>query len=304
MLRAENVALVTGDNESLEVLIQNLKKVIAFVLAAEPELRTRGLKVTSAEEIVSHINAQLTKLIFDEIDGNSIIIKYEWFSVFSTSDDAFQTYEYGKLSFPTAMKMTSLSQIEATFFDWRYHFQMEASSTTNDEKFSIHVVFNESNVLDCFFDQKVDKNVFGHDQFSPMYRYLESRMQNNECPVESIISMFEKQTFRNQDEDTAENRAIIKINGDSISGAEDFCDILAEMTSSGNETWGIQKLTLPITYGRYHSELAKAFAREYAKQGQKFDYLYKCKSDSFQEQMRSIASNYEEVNFQLMDDDE
>ena len=78
MLRAENVALVTGDNESLEVLIQNLKKVIAFVLAAEPELRTRGLKVTSAEEIVSHINAQLTKLIFDEIDGNSIIIKYEW----------------------------------------------------------------------------------------------------------------------------------------------------------------------------------------------------------------------------------
>ena len=57
-------------------------------------------------------------------------------------------------------------------------------------------------------------------------------------------------------------------------------------------------------YGRYHSELAKAFAREYAKQGQKFDYLYKCKSDSFQDQMRSIASNYKEVNSQSMDDDE
>ena len=98
--------------------------------------------------------------------------------------------------------------------------------------------------------------------------------------------MFENQTFRNQHEDTAEKRAIIKIN------AEDFCDILAEMTVSGNETCGIQKLTLPITYGRYHSELAKAFAREYAKQGQKFDYLYKCKSDSFQDQMRFIASNY------------
>ena len=125
-----------------------------------------------------------------------------------------------------------------------------------------------------------------------MYRYLESRIQNNECPVESIISMFEKQTFRNQHEDTAEKRAIIKINGDSISGAEGFCDILAEMTVSGNETCGIQKLTLPITRVRYHSELDKAFAREYAKQGQKFDYLYKCKSDSFQDQMRSIASNY------------
>ena len=116
--------------------------------------------------------------------------------------------------------------------------------------------------------------------------------------------MFEKQTFHNQHEDTAERMAIIKINGDSISAAEDFCDILAEMTVSGNEAWGIQKLTLPITYGRYHSELAKAFAREYAKQGQKFDYLYKCKSDSFQGQMRSISSNYKEMKIQSMDVDE
>ena len=149
LTRFEYQALKTGN---VDFLVQNLKKVIAFVLAAEPELRTRGLKVTSAEEIVSDINAQLMKLIFDEIDGNSIIIKYDWFSVFSTSDDAFQTYEYAKLSFPTAVKITSLSQIEVTFFDWRYHFQMEASSTTNDEKFLMHVVLNESNVLDCFFD--------------------------------------------------------------------------------------------------------------------------------------------------------
>ena len=143
---------------------------------------------------------------------------------------------------------------------------MEALPTTNDEKFLMHVVLNESNVLDCFFDWKVDKNVFGHDQFSPIYRYLESRIQNNECPVESVISMFEKRTFRNQHEDTAENMAIIKINGDSISGAEDFCDVLAEMTVSGDEAWGTQKLTLPITYGRYHSELTKAFARKYIRE--------------------------------------
>ena len=84
------------------------------------------------------------------------------------------------------------------------------------------------------------------------------------------------------------------INGDSISGAEDFCDVLVEMAVSGNEAWGIQKLTLPIMYGRYHIEMAKAFAREYAKQEQNFDYLYKCKSDSFQDQMR----------FKGMDDDE
>ena len=222
-----------------------------------------------------------------------VLVKAENYAFFAfTYDDEFQTYEYAKFSFPTTVESTSLSQIEATFFDWRYHFQMEASSTTNDEKFLMHVVLNESNVLDCFFDKKVDKDVFGHDQFSPMYRYLESRMQNNECPVESIISMFEKQTFHNQHEDTAEKRAIIKINRDSICATGDFCDILAEMTVSGKETCGVQKLTLPITYGRYHSELAKAFAREYAKQGQKFDYLYKCKSDSFQDQMRFIASNY------------
>ena len=97
---------------------------------------------------------------------------------------------------------------------------------------------------------------------------------------------------------------MVYINGDSISGADDFCDILAEMSVAGNEAWGIKKLKLPITYGRYHSKLAKAFAREYAKQGQKFDYLYECKSDAFQVQMRSIASNYEDVNFQTVDDDE
>ena len=101
---------------------------------------------------------------------------------------------------------------------------------------------------DCFFDPifvdpKIPKEVFGHDQFSPMLRYCESRLQNNECSVESIISMFTSQAFKGQHEDTAENRAIIKINGDSISGSNDFCDFLAEMTSTGNESWGISKVS-------------------------------------------------------------
>ena len=108
-----------------------------------------------------------------------------------------------------------------------------------------------------------------------MYRYLEFRIQNNEYPVKSIISMFENQTFRNQHKDTAENRAIIKIDGESISGAEDFCDILAEMTVSCNEAWEIQKITLPIPYGRYHNESAKAFAREYTKKDKHFTICIK-----------------------------
>ena len=106
----------------------------------------------------------------------------------------------------------------------------------SDKEYNFHVVINESNAFDCFFDDKVSKEEFGHDQFSPMLRYCESSLQNNECPVKSIIFMFTSQAYRGQHEDTAENRALIKINGDSISGSGEFCDILAEMSSAGNES--------------------------------------------------------------------
>ena len=104
---------------------------------------------------------------------------------------------------------------------------------SNDELYNLQVILNESNVLDCFFDPKVLKELFGHGQLFPIVCYCEFRLQNNECPVESIISMFTSQAFKGQHEETAENRAIIKINGDSISGSEDFCHVLAEMTSAG-----------------------------------------------------------------------
>ena len=110
--------------------------------------------------------------------------------------------------------------------------------------------------------------------------------------------MFTSQAFKGQHTETAENRAIIKINDDSISGSEDFCHILAEMTSTGNDDWEISKLPLPITYGRYHNSLAKAFQREF----RKFTYLYNCNSD-FQNIMDSIARDYMEVQIQPTDDD-
>ena len=149
--------------------------------------------------------------------------------------------------------------------------------------------------MECFFDEKVPKETFGNDFLSPVMRLCEYRLQNNECPVESIISVFSSQTFQNQHEETAENRAIIKINGDSISGAQSFCDILSEMSFSGIESWGINKLTLPITYGRYHNPLAKAFQRELSKQGQKFSYLYECGSASFTTSMQNLARNYIDI---------
>ena len=60
-----------------------------------------------------------------------------------------------------------------------------------------------------------------------------------------------------------------------------------EDSSTGNEPWGISKLPLAITYGRYHNPLAKAFKREFEKQGQDFTYLYKCKSIAFQKNINS-----------------
>ena len=100
------------------------------------------------------------------------------------------------------------------------------------------------------------------------------------------LSFLCSQAFRGQHEDTAENRALI----------------FAEMSSTGNESWGIQKFELPITYGRYHNSLAKSFSRELAKEENKFSYLYKCKLPEFQSKMLPIAENYEEI--QISNDNE
>ena len=74
------------------------------------------------------------------------------------------------------------------------------------------------------------------------------------------------------------------------------------MTSAGNDDWGISKLPLPITYGRYHNPL-EDFQREFQKQGSKFTYLYNCNSTNFQNNMISIARDYIEVQIQPTDDD-
>ena len=116
------LSLVTVDEESISALAKNLKKMIAFTLASEPDLRTRNLKVISATDIISHINEHLTKLLFSEMDVNSVVLKYHWFSAFSISNDAFRDYQYETLLFRTPLKITSLTQINGDFFDWRYHF--------------------------------------------------------------------------------------------------------------------------------------------------------------------------------------
>ena len=164
----------------------------------------------------------------------------------------------------------------------------------------MHVVLNECNVFNTFFDPKIPIDTFGNNDLSPLVRLCEALCQNNECPVESIISIFSSQAFRGQHEDTAENRAIIKINGDTIGGAEDFCTVLSEMSTTGVPEWGIDQLTLPIKYGRYASNpIAKAFARIQSKKGSKFDYMYKCKGENFSQRMSQIGNSFREVQMKF-----
>ena len=82
-----------------------------------------------------------------------------------------------------------------------------------------------------------------------------------------------------------------------------FCHVFAEMTSTRNDDWEISKLPLPITYGRYHNPLAKAFQREFQKQWSKFTYLYNLNSTESENNMDSIARDYIEVQIHPTDDD-
>ena len=122
--------------------------------------------------------------------------------------------------------------------------------------------------------------------------------------AKTIISIFSSQSFRGQHEDTAENRAFIKINGDTIGGAEDFCKVLAEMSVKGVPEWEIEKLTLPIKYGRYaKNPIAKAFARIESKKSTRFDYMYKCKGENFTNKMKQIGKTFQVVEMKFEADD-
>ena len=153
-----------------------------------------------------------------------------------------------------------------------------------------------------FFYPKVKVGTLGNDLLYPMLRLCESLCQNNECPVESIISIFQSQAFRGQHKETSENRAFIKCNRDTISGGQKFCRILANMSVNGIPEWGIDKLTLPIRYGRYENGIAKSFARIQSLKGSKFEYIYKCKGEGFTHRMKQIGSTFKELKRDLAEE--
>ena len=110
--------------------------------------------------------------------------------------------------------------------------------------------------------------------------------------MESVISTFSNQSFRSQSEDTGEDRAFIKINGDNKqTESRRMCKILAKMSVDGIEDWKILPLTLPITYGRYKSTLPKVF-QTMKKRTSKYEYMYDCDSDSFQMRQKQIAEAF------------
>ena len=153
------------------------------------------------------------------------------------------------MTFGGASKITKIKAIDGNFYDWKTHFGFQVQSS-GKAPVEVHVVMNECNVLHSFFDPKIKVGISGNDSLSPIIRLCESLCQNNECPVESIISIFQSQAFRGQHEETAENRAFIKCNVGTIIGGQEFCEILANMSVNGVPEWGIDQLTLPMRYGR------------------------------------------------------
>ena len=184
-------------------------------------------------------------LLTSDLNDESVIIKDNWFQVFSVNSNNLMSYNYTKFTFGVPSKITEIKSIDGPFYDWKTHFEFQVQSS-GKAPMKVHVVMNECNVLHSFFDPKVKVGTLGNDLLSPMLRLCESLCQNNECPVESIISIFQSQAFRGQHEETAENRVFIKCNGDTISGGQEFCGILANMSVNGIPEWGIDKLTLPI----------------------------------------------------------
>ena len=86
-----------------------------------------------------------------------------------------------------------------------------------------HVVLDEGNVSESFFDKTIDPDIFGNKFYSAVLRFPESKFEDNECPAESIISLFSNQSFQSQSEYTTEDKALIKIYGDtSLSRAKEI----------------------------------------------------------------------------------
>ena len=53
---------------------------------------------------------------------------------------------------------------------------------------------------------------------------------------------------------------------------------LAEISVDGLPAWGIEPITLPVTFGRFARDIALTFANIDRTKGHKHDYMYECQT--------------------------
>ena len=70
------------------------------------------------------------------------------------------------------------------------------------------------------------------------------------------------------------------------------------MSVKGLPEWGIQPITLPITFGRHARDISKTFASIDKSKGSKHDYMYGCCSQTFDDRQRDIADVYEDLTLE------
>ena len=62
-----------------------------------------------------------------------------------------------------------------------------------------------------------------------------------------------------------ENRLIITANSDTFASTREVSQEIANMSAIGNEDWKMKKVTLPITYDRYHETLKKDESKRFTR---------------------------------------
>ena len=116
MMFGVHLKCMCGDMEKVKIQ-DDLKKVIVQCLVEDPQLRTTGIKVTSANKIIDDLHKQLTSLLNEDLTSSSLIIKSKWFQTFKISDDAFSSYEYGDLNISTKCRIVKIETIEQKYYD-------------------------------------------------------------------------------------------------------------------------------------------------------------------------------------------
>ena len=239
------------------------------------------VRSSQAKEMIEELDRQMS-LVLRENTPN----KFDWFSEFKQKDDLLQFYEYEQL--PQFNKIMNLNRVDQEFFDLRFHFK--ATLLVKNEPKTYHVTLNEGAVLKSFLSSKVD--LFNMPKFSAFYRWTFAKFQNNECVIESFISIADNQSFDNQKDETLEDRLIIKCNSDTFASTREISQAIATMYESGNEDWKIHQVTLPITYGRYQNEQSLVFESIKSQKCSKHSYIFRMLKPEYQSKMKIIAQNY------------